>query len=68
MSSTPTTLTSLGTIAPCRLKFTTKARWPSGVTCAVAGKLPSCTRPTTALSLVRNFQKLPYGVPWAVDT
>ena len=47
--SVRTTLTSLATISPCRLKFTTTTLLPSGVTCAVAGKLPSMTCPAYAL-------------------
>ena len=66
--SVRTTLTSLATISPCRLKFTTTTLLPSGVTCAVAGKLPSMTCPAYALLRVSNFQSTPYGVPCAVVT
>ena len=68
ISLADTTETSLGSISPCRLKFTTKTREPSGVTCAVAGKLPSMTLPSTALVAVLNLVSRPKGVPCAVVT
>ena len=43
--SVRTTLTSLATGWPCRLKFTTTAVPPSGVRVTVAGKFPSITCP-----------------------
>ena len=44
--SVATTDTDEGTRSPCRLKLTTKANSPSGVTCAVAGNMPSVTWPS----------------------
>ena len=68
ISPVATTETVDGTISPCRLKFTTHAYQPSGLTCTVAGKLPSSTRPTGSSLPTLNFQRLPSGVPWAVVT
>ena len=59
ISSVDTTDTDDGTMSPCRLKFTTKARDPSGVVCTVAGKRPSVVRPTNSSLSVLNFQKVP---------
>ena len=60
--------TDEGTMSPCTLKFTTKTSAPSGVTCAVAGKSPSVTRPSTESPSVEYFQSVPYGVPCATET
>src|SRR5829696_44240 len=68
MGSVATTETDDGTMSPCRLKFTTKANAPSGVTCTVAGKLPSITRPATESPSSEYFHRKPKGVPCAVDT
>lgn len=68
ISPVSTTETLDGTISPCRLKFTTHAKKPSGLTCAVAGKGPSTARPTGSSSLLRNFHSEPPGSPCAVVT
>ena len=68
ISLVSTTETLEGSISPCRLKFTTQAKNPSGLTCTVAGKLPSSTRPTGSLVDARNFHRLPNGLPCAVET
>ena len=74
ISSVLTTLTDDGTISPCRLKLTTNAIEPSGVTWSVAGKLPSVTRPsgrphaTPRSAPAGNFHSEPNGVPCAVET
>ena len=52
-----TTLTLDGVISPWRLKFTTYTNPPSGVTCAVAGKFHSSTRPTTSFVRASSFQR-----------
>ena len=68
ISAADTTDTSLGSISPWRLKFTTNANEPSGVTCVVAGKLPSMTLPSTSPVVALYFVSLPNGLPWAVVT
>ena len=68
ISPVSTTETLDGSISPWRLKFTTQAKKPSGLTCTVAGKLPSSTRPTASLVEARNFQRLPNGLPCAIET
>src|SRR6185295_19608122 len=63
-----TTETLDGTMSPCKLKFTTKRKFPSGLTSSVAGKRPSAAFPTRALSFVEYFQTDPNGRPCAIVT
>src|SRR5690349_21842379 len=63
-----TTDTDEGTMSPCKLKFTTKRKLPSGVMSIVAGKFPSVVLPRTASSFVEYFQTVPNGRPWAMET
>src|SRR6185436_7227975 len=63
-----TTETDDGTMSPCRLKFTTNRKLPSGVTSSVAGKRPRVVLPMSELSLVEYFQTEPNGRPCAMET
>src|ERR1043165_838300 len=63
-----TTETEDGTMSPCKLKFTTKRKLPSGVMSIVAGKFPSVVLPRTESSFVEYFQTLPNGRPCAIET
>ena len=58
----------LGSIPPCRLKFTTNIRPVAGETSSVAGKSPSVTSPTHASVPVSYLWTLPKGSPWAMET
>src|SRR5262245_22800922 len=57
-----------GTGSPWRLKLTTYTNSPDGLTCNVAGNMPSVTRPTGWLVVVEYFQSAPFGWPCAIDT
>src|SRR6516225_8206179 len=59
ISFVSTTDTLLGTISPCRLKFTTYRKFPSGETSAVAGNSPKPTCPTTRSSSVVYLTAVP---------
>src|SRR6266850_7291225 len=62
-----TTDTDDGTISPCRLKFTTKAYSPSGVTSSDAGKKPrNNPGPTSVSGPSSYFQYFPSGEPCPV--
>ena len=63
-----TTDTDDGTRSPCRLKLTTYRNSPSGVTCIVAGNIPSVTWPSTVSSATAYFHTEPNGCPCASET
>ena len=68
ISPVSTAETLEATMSPCRLKFTTQAYQPSGLTWAVAGKGPSTARLTGCPVRASIFHRLPPGMPCAVLT
>src|SRR6266498_4712234 len=54
--------------SPWKSEFATKASSPSGVSEMVVGNISTGAFPTTVSAPAAIFQRLPYGVPWAIVT